>query len=67
MLILRRAVDEEVVIRVNPSSKVQTIRVMLVRQERSRSVLGFTADTDITIHRKEVDERIEAENLAASE
>ncbi len=59
MLVLTRRLDEEVVIGGEISVKVVEIRGNVVR-------LGFSAPSDVIIHRKEVYEEIVRANEAAA-
>ena len=57
MLVLSRKVDEQVSIQ----GGVLTIKVLSIRGDKVR--LGFIGPKEITIHRKEVQDAIEAKNL----
>ena len=64
MLILSRKTDETIVIRVPPSGLWTEIRVLIVEIKSGKDTtrLGFTAPKAVTIHREEIQERVDAEN-----
>ena len=51
MLVLRRKIDESVIIRLGN----QFIKVTLLGVERDRAKLGFTANAEVNIVREEID------------
>lgn len=61
MLAVTRRENETIVITVPPSDKPQRIEVMVCQVGQRRARLGVTADRTISIHRGEVQERVDAE------
>lgn len=68
MLVLQRRKNEEIIITVPPSSKEQKIVVMVTefkRVEHGEDIaavrLGVTAAREVTVHRGEVQDRIDAD------
>ncbi len=62
MLVLRRKVDEAIIVTIPPSAETRTMQIMVVEMRGTQGVkLGLTADESITIHRKEIQDIIEAE------
>jgi carbon storage regulator len=57
MLILSRHREEKVII----TAGVYTIEVMVVEMRGDKVRLGFTAHDDVTIHREEIQARIDRE------
>jgi carbon storage regulator len=64
MLVLSRGRGESVFVTVPPSDRERTIEVMAVEIRGDKARLGFEADRDITVHRSEVVEKIEREELS---
>jgi carbon storage regulator CsrA len=58
MLVLSRKPGEEVVIKVPPSTMEREITVTTCECPYGKVRLGFTADKDVPIHRKELLERM---------
>lgn len=63
MLLLARKVNEEIILTVPPSTDTRTIRLVVIELRIKQEIvrLGFDADESIVIHRKEVQDLIEAE------
>ena len=61
MLVLNRKRDETVVIRCPDGTEI-VVMVVQIRGDHAR--LGFTAPPGVTIHRGEVQDRIDAEKAA---
>jgi len=61
MLVLSRKQSELVVIRVPPSSETQEIKVLVTEICGDVALMGFDAPRAVTIHREEVQERIDQE------
>lgn len=57
-LVFERDLEEESVITVPPSNEPRTISIMVTRVRGDRVRLGFKADKDVRIHRREVYEAI---------
>lgn len=64
MLILSRFIGEEVVIRMPDGTEVA--RVMLVDTQGRKARLGFTVPKELSVHRADVDARIQAEKAGDS-
>ena len=63
MLVLSRKVEEEIMIEVPPSNKVQMIRMQVVEIRGTQVRVGFEASREaVTIHRKEVWDAIQREH-----
>ena len=56
MLVLSRNLDQEVIINDN-------IKVKILKIRGNQVTLGFEAEKDITIHRKEIFERIQNQKI----
>jgi carbon storage regulator len=52
MLVLSRRIDEQIVLQVG--DKLITVDVVDIRRKTKCVRLGFTADSDVVIHRREV-------------
>jgi len=64
MLVFTREIEEEVYITVPPSAEPQTITIKVVKFRKSPTKqvrLGFTAAKAVSIHRAEVQAKIDAE------
>ena len=64
MLCLSRKVNEEVVVTVPPSSEPTVVVVTTVETRRDKVRLGFVAKQDVTIHRREVQDEVDARKEA---
>ena len=67
MLVLSRKKSEQVIITVPPSAETRTVSMMVVEIRGDKVRVGFDADRDITINRKEVADAIERERSAQEE
>lgn len=65
MLILTRRPSETVIIRIPSSTKEQEVKVHLVDTKGNQVRLGFTADPTISIHREEIQQKVDAETEIA--
>lgn len=65
VLILTRSVREEVILTVPPSAEPTTITVTVVKIDRAKARLGFTAPRTVVIDRAEVDAAKRASPTAA--
>jgi carbon storage regulator len=59
MLVLSRKVDEGITITVPPSHLPQQIHVKMIEIRGDKSRIGFDASRDITIHRDEIELRVQ--------
>lgn len=63
MLILERKIGEKIVIEVNG----KRVEVVLFDTQANRAKIGFIADPDVYVYRKEIQDRIDKENDNAKE
>lgn len=61
MLVLKRKTNEKVIVTIPPSTQPQTISIMVVECRPVSTRLGIDGPRDITIHREEVQRRVEQE------
>ena len=64
-MILSRHADEGITITVPPSTEEQRIHVVVVATMSFKAKIGIDAAPDVTVHRDEVQERIERERSEA--
>jgi carbon storage regulator CsrA len=59
MLVLSRNDEEEIIITIPPSKRERRIVVTTIKPYFGQVRLGFDAEKDVIIHRKEIQEKIE--------
>lgn len=65
MLVLTRGRNE--IIDIQPKGSIGGIEIIIVDIRTDRVRIGISAPKDFTVHRREVTERIEAENKSTQE